>query len=580
MKSAEKEKAFHFRGFFTRYQSEIAMIIGIAAIVYFGMYNISKNTSLRIVGDEFGYWSAGATFAGIDWKSVASYNSFYGYGYGIILAPILKLGVPQTVKYQIAIGVNVFMLVCIYTLIYRTLKKEGSQPVQAMFIALVSTLYSGNLVYAQYTFSETFILFLYILFVISFTAFLKKEKVAYAILLPIIICILLATHKRTVALVPVLAVFFIFLLLKWKNYRALLAFVLSAILIAASYYVITKLYKEAINLRNPNTNQLSGQIGKIKELFTAEGVSKFFIGFLGKTAYSGLTSFSIVFVAAVRIVKNICSEIRSGKIRKITLLGLYFLTNLLAMEAISTVFLLDFTGRRDLLTYGRYHEFTVSVLIVYELYMGFVKREKLHLTQIVFSGSLAIALTITVYHFLPNLNATGHMAVSSPGISFFLNDKDHLILLLIICLAVMLMYYYSISCSAGLLKEKSHQTAAVALVLIMLFSYVAYTSLNKTYSWSIEGCTREEKLARRIQEDEAVEKIMYYVPDSTIDIDFMQFLLNDKSITCFSDVSVLDDLGENDRILTTVKSRLITDEWNEQYELLGSSSFLKYWKKK
>ena len=60
----------------------------------------------------------------------------------------------------------------------------------------------------------------------------------------------------------------------------------------------------------------------------------------------------------------------------------------------------------------------------------------------------------------------------------------------------------------------------------------------------------------------------------------MQFLLNDKSITCFSDVSVLDDLGENDRILTTVKSRLITDEWNEQYELLGSSSYLKYWKKK
>ena len=216
MKSTEKEKAIYLGGFFTRYQSEIAMIIGLAVIVYLGMYNMAKNTSLRIVGDEFGYWTAGATFVGIDWKSVASYNDYYAYGYGIILAPILKLGVSPTLKYQIAIGANVFMLACIYTLIYHTLKKEKCQPIQAMFISLASTLYSGNLAYTQYTMAETFILFLYILLVLSFIAYLEKKKVAYAILLLIIIGILLATHKRTIALVPVLVLFFIAPKLKRK----------------------------------------------------------------------------------------------------------------------------------------------------------------------------------------------------------------------------------------------------------------------------------------------------------------------------------------------------------------------------
>ena len=96
----------------------------------------------------------------------------------------------------------------------------------------------------------------------------------------IIIGILLATHKRTIALVPVLVLFFIALKLKKNNYRTLAAFVLAAILLAASYYILTKSYQETINLQNSNKNLLSGQIGKIKELFTAGGVVKFFIGFL------------------------------------------------------------------------------------------------------------------------------------------------------------------------------------------------------------------------------------------------------------------------------------------------------------
>lgn len=580
MKSTEKEKTVYFRDFFTRYQSAIAMIIGLTVIVYLGMYNMAKNTSLRIVGDEFGYWTAGATFVGIDWKSVASYNGYFGYGYGIILAPILKLGVSQTLKYQIAIGANIFMLACIYTLIYRTLKNTKCQPIQAMFIALVSTLYSGNLVYTQFTMAETFILFLYTLLTMSFIAYIKKQKVAYAILLLIIIAILLAAHKRTIALVPVLVLFFISLNLKRKNYRALAAFVLSAILLAASYYVLTKLYQAAIHLNNPSKNQLSGQIGKIKELFTAEGVVKFFIGFLGKTAYSGLASFSIIFVAAIRVVKNTYTEKKAGKIRIITILGLYLLFNLFAMEAISAAFLLNFSGRSDFLTYGRYHDFTISVLIAYELYIGLVKREKLNFLQILFSVFSSVASIFFTIYILPPQNSDGHISVNCPGISLFLERRELLFVLLLINIFVLCIYailnanLYSLS-EKGKNKSKA---CVVACILSALFVYMAFTSLNSTYSWSVEGCANEEKLAKQIQQDQSIEKIYYYVPDDEYIIEHMQFLLIEKPIICFTDKNILSSLGDNDIVLTTHDSQLISGHYLDEYKIWGSSSYVKAWR--
>lgn len=578
MHIAKKNIRLQIKPLQDKYQSAICLLIGIAVIVFFGMYNISNNTSLKIVGDEFGYWTAGATFAGIDWSSVASYNSFYGYGYGIILAPILKLGITQTLKYQIAIVINVFMLVSLYSLIYYIIRNTKQRPLIAAFISLTGTLYSSNLVYSQYTLAETFILFLYVLSVITFIAFLKKQKTIFSILLPVINGLLLAVHTRTIALFPAMIVVFVVYCIIKKKYRALISHLVATFIVFICYFIITNWYQETIHSIS-NVNGASGQIKKITQLFTIKGISLFAIGFLGKTAYSVMASFSIVLIAFIRVVKNSFSEIKARKLRPITILGLYLFINLIALEAISALFHIDYRSRFDLLTYGRYHDFTICAIIVYELYLGLAKREQLSFPQYLLSGFGVIFLAVISLHFLPNLQATGHLSVFSPGIAFFLKSNN-ILFLLILCLIILVVYYYVSIDSIVFRKGKSHQTIVIALILISLFVFMSDSSLSSTYSWSVEGCSNEERLAQKIQENYSDKSLLYYTGDSWIDIDFLQFLLNDKSITCFDDTSILSELDENDLVLTTINSRLITDEWYNRYDLLDRSSYLRLWRKK
>lgn len=554
-------------------------VIGCFIIIVIGMVNISRNTSLRIVGDEFGYWTAGATFAGLDWSSVASYNNYYGFGYGLILAPLIKLGIAQTVKYQIAIVLNVLMLACAFILFFRLMEKKGAEPATAAMIALVGTLYSSNVVYSQFTFSEVFTLFLYLLSACVIYSFFDTSKTIDALILPFLLGLLFATHMRNVGVVIINVLFFCGIAIKKKKLSALLIFVLLGIAAAAIVFFLKAWYQQIIHSYS-DVNEVSGQLKKISTLFTIKGIGLFLVGFIGKTTYSVLATFSIVGVALMRTIGNLFADIKEKKLRTVTILGIYLFANLLVMEAISAFFLMDYTGRYDLLTYGRYHDFTVCSIIVYELYMSLIRKERPKLSLIGLSAVLSVFFTILTIHFLPDLPLTGHTSVFSPGVALAYLRGNHLVLLLLANLFVLALYYLLLN-SESVVSRFSNVTrvGAFSAVLLVFFLVMAAAPLWKTYSWAVEGCRNEERLAREILDDPTIEGLWYYAPDSPIDIDFMQFLLNEKSIICFDDTQVLAEMNENDRILTTSRSRLLTDQWTKRYELLGSSSYLKLWKK-
>ena len=567
------------KNWFIHYQSMIYMTLGVALIFFIGMLNISKNSSLRIVGDEFGYWTAGATLVGIDWSSVSYYNFYYAYGYGVILAPILLLNVSQTLKYRIAVVINVAMLAIVFLLLYQTIIKKNKHSLHAAFIALAGTLYSSNILYSQFTLAETFILFLYVLSVLSFIAFIQKGKLIHAVLLPMLSGAMFTVHMRTLALLPVLLILFTAYTIWKKNYRALLSFCIAGILVSVSVYLINRWYQQTV-ITFSDSNQVSGQMDKIATFFTLDGFLRFVVSFLGKTTYTVLASFSIVAITIIRIIRNFFVEWKKGQIRLVTLLGLFLLLNLIAMEAISALSTMDFENRYDLLTYGRYHDFTISILIVYELYMGLIKREKIYLFQLILTCIFVVLLTAITLDNLPEFRETGHLSVFSPGIFLFIENKNHLFFLTLLNLFVLFLYYlFNASLITGREKRNFH-IGVLSFLLSGLFILMSFTSLNNVLHWAVPQCTREERLARKIQKDSTMNRVLYYVPDNYINIEYMQFLLNDKTIQCFSDVSCLLDVDQNDCILTAVSSQLINDEWMDEFELRGESICLQYWRKK
>ena len=96
------------------------LAIFVVVILTLTIKYIEENLCISVIGDEFGYWSAAAFITDKPWHSLVSTNSYYGWGYGVILSPILYiLSQEPVVMYQTAIVVNGIMLCFILMVSYK-----------------------------------------------------------------------------------------------------------------------------------------------------------------------------------------------------------------------------------------------------------------------------------------------------------------------------------------------------------------------------------------------------------------------------------------------------------------------------
>ena len=197
-------------------------------IVFVSMYYIDSHISIKITGDEYGYWAAGAYLNGWDWSPITAYNSYYGYGYGLILALILKMGLSSSISYKIAIGFNVFFLLLIYGIVYHLItsfsrENEVPLPLKSL-IALAVCLYPGNLAYTQYTMPEVLLSLLYWLIILLLYELLNKVSIIKIFLLVIVVLYCFSVHQRTIGVCFVaLLLLLIIVLKKHVNIRLLIS---------------------------------------------------------------------------------------------------------------------------------------------------------------------------------------------------------------------------------------------------------------------------------------------------------------------------------------------------------------------
>lgn len=171
-------------------------------IMYICLYHLKDNLSLKIVADEYGYWANGAYFSGLDWSEITAYNPYYGYGYGIILGILLKIGLPSVLTYQSAIIINGIFLCGIYLIALRLVNEFSEcreiSLILKIGISFAVTVYTGNLYYTQYTMSEVLLALTYWGLILNAYMLLKKVNLVRCITFIVLASYGFIVHQRTI----------------------------------------------------------------------------------------------------------------------------------------------------------------------------------------------------------------------------------------------------------------------------------------------------------------------------------------------------------------------------------------------
>lgn len=355
--------------------------------------NIHKIYGFSAYPDEFGYWAGAAAWIGYDWSQTASLGSYYSFGYSLLLMPVLKIFQNSVTAYRAALALNMLLQCAAAVLLLEIFKRwhlrerlsrqESAEEKNAVLLAAgCAVFYPAWTFYVQMTLTEALLAFLYVWICYQLFLFLEKPKVTRAIILALSFLYLYFVHMRTVGVV--LAGLFTLFVCAWKkpaSRKPLLTGMVVMILGAAGglwlkAWVTDNVYAAA-DAAMLAVNDYGGQLGKIKSLFTLQGIWKFFRSCAGKIYYLGIASFGLLYPAVYGCCRETASLLRrpglwkkhgtckskeriTGEVKGyfslfvfLSLSGQFFVTAVGTMEP----------GRMDGIVYGRYNEYLLPLFM-------------------------------------------------------------------------------------------------------------------------------------------------------------------------------------------------------------------------
>ncbi|MBD5460253.1 MAG: hypothetical protein HDR26_04825 [Lachnospiraceae bacterium] len=329
-----------------------------------------------ILPDEFGYWAQAASMAGMDWKEVMSLHSWYSPGYGLLMLPFLKLIKDPVLLYRCMVTVNFLLLAAAAGLLYQIINRILPQMGRALsaFISGAAMLYVAYITYAQTTMAETLLVFLYVLLAYGMVRWTDHPGIRSGLFVMLICGMMYLVHLRTVGIM--LATVLCMLaaeLLREKSRRKLWytlgLLILTGMILAAAGYIKEYIVSGVASQQYQNlvsANDYSGQWGKLKLLFSLEGIYRFLTGLAGKVFYLGCASFGLYYwgmAFLLRKLKTFLETLRGKKpFPQYQWLYLWLLLSHVAAVMITNIYCLS-SSRLDGVLYGRYHENTIPVIM-------------------------------------------------------------------------------------------------------------------------------------------------------------------------------------------------------------------------
>lgn len=264
-----------------------------------------------ILPDEFGYWAHAARAAGMDWTRVAVTHSWYSFGYGVLLSPLMALVPDPVALYRCAVGANLLLAglsaLPLCGVLARVFPGRGGR--LAAFLAGGSVLYVSCATYAQTTMAESLLAFLYVLLAWGVARWFEAPSPGRGLLVVLAAGYMYMVHMRTVGVVLATALCAVAAgALRGRHTRggprvwlraALLAAGLGALVLLTGCvrgWLVDAAAPASEGYRAmADVNGYAGQWGKVAALLSPEGLRDFLAGLAGKLLYLGCASFGLYY---------------------------------------------------------------------------------------------------------------------------------------------------------------------------------------------------------------------------------------------------------------------------------------------
>lgn len=361
------ERSVHmFDNQYKLYKDILLKIVGFIVLFLITYRYIIWMNIPQVVPDEFGYWTAASYINGYDWSDTASFNTYYSIGYGFILAFFQRF-FDGVLMYKMALIFNSICLGLIYLLLINISNTFWGYKDINYFISLACCFYTTFVSNSVSTQPEVFLTFLFTLSVKLYIDICKKATLFRVISYSITLLFLYCIHQRTlgILLAGILSIL-LFLLQKKKQFIIpITAFGVIAILMLLTSIVLKNGLIENVYIGSTTTavNDYSGQISKVKALFSLEGIKRLILVLNGQLWQLGTASVLLVFYSLFEVMRKLCEGWKE-KFRDIDVNPyVYIFFSFLFTWGISAVYTRA-GARYDSLIYGRYIEMLLPVFLL------------------------------------------------------------------------------------------------------------------------------------------------------------------------------------------------------------------------
>lgn len=422
--------------------------------------------------DESGFWKVAYYILGYE-SSFQISSSYRSYIYPAILSVFIKIFKRGDYFYLVARTLNVFSIIASFLLLRKMcfLLMHKISKRKATLIGLASSLYCGQITNMYLTLPENLLFLLFVASCYELLEYLRKNKLKNLIAFLGIIVTQYFIHQRTLGiLVSGIFCFFIIILTKKEEQKKLVFILFFGAIIFILLLVIKNVLVNGlwdIGTRDIiSVNDYSGQLNKIKYLFSLTGIKKFIESLAGKFLYIIISSFGLILFALYTLVGKVIGYIRLKKLDIEDLFSVYLLTVFLSNTFVSALFFIR-PGYITHLMYGRYSDNIMGpYLILGFLYYEYgIKKVVPLLVEMFGTIGLGVIVNNTIENTALNkLNVT----INNPGLNLVLSEEGELYLLAAIHLITVLYLIFLVIFK----NSKMNWTSFITFIFIISFVWI------------------------------------------------------------------------------------------------------------
>lgn len=522
------------------------LLIGILCCI-----NIGKLDYIAVLNDEFGYWGNAASIVGYDWKALIAETPYYSLGYSLWLVPILYIFPTPEIWYKIAILLNVLFLYGAYYFCYKLGKKFlGDKDTKLIaFISILVIIYPSNILYAQVAWSESLLYFL--VWAVTYLIVKLDEKFSIISFFEVLLLLvyMYCVHTRNIGIVAVAIVCLIAVLIKHnKSAKVLIGLIL---VLAVGIWGIKEIksYQIALFWGNSDLSNMNN-IGLNSTTFATyyqrlfENMRLFIESLGGKLVYLLIGTGLTCIVAVVGVLKETVGNIRKKHIFSNYWISKFWCVGILGvMWASSSLQMLDWTSRKDIIVYSRYMEHAMGPLLLLGLIYLLRDTKMFRKTMILSAGLFFVGLR-SVY--LRICGAEGFFnTICSPVMgTFYDNISSPQKAFNVMGEIVGLLFVVLFCCS--FMKNRKNKNIIIVVTFMIIYIIIGYES--STYMNQARSYFTSNTLPLRDEIVKHDDVRIIYIKDVDADIysvnpKYLQFMIPERKIDV---VDCIDDISMNE----------------------------------